>query len=188
MFIKNDALMKNKSSLKRKLEVLRIELFSFTYWIPNALPGYYFSNKVRSFILRPFLKHLGDNVSINRGIVFEGVDKISIGNNVQINTRCWISGSGELEIGENVLIGPHVIIHTANHNFNKKTIPILLQGHTFNKVIIEDNVWIGANCTILPGVTIKKGSVAAAGAVVTKDTIENGVYGGVPARLIKYRN
>lgn len=151
------------------------------------LPGYYFSNKLRALFIRLFIKKAGKKLLINKDIVFENPDKISIGNNVGINTRCWISGTGEIEIGNNVLIGPHVIIHSANHNFSKKDIPILLQGHSLGKIVIEDDVWIGANATVLAGVTIKKGCVIAAGAVLSKDTIEYGIYGGVPAKLIKER-
>ena len=60
--------------------------------------------------------------------------------------------------------------------------------HILKEVIIEDNVWIGTHCVILPGVTIKSGSVIGAGCVVTKDTIENGIYIGIPASLFKMRN
>lgn len=179
--------MKKTSSYKRKIEVLKIELFSLIYWIPNTLPGYYFSNKIRAFFIRFFLKKAGKNLLINKGVVFENPGNISIGNNVGINTRCWISGTGELEIGNDVLIGPHVVIHSANHNFSNKDIPILEQGHTLSKITIENDVWIGANTTILAGVTIKSGCVIAAGAVVSKDTLEYSIYGGVPAKLIKKR-
>lgn len=80
--------------MNRKLEVLKIELFSIIYHIPRMLPGYYFSNKVRAFILRFFLKKIGKNIIINRDVVFESPENIILGNNVGINTRCWISGGG----------------------------------------------------------------------------------------------
>lgn len=179
--------MKKEPRYKRKIEVLKIEIYSILYHIPRMLPGYYFSNKIRGLFLKLFLKKIGKNTYIGRDIVFEIPGNISIGDNVQINTRCWFSGGGGLEIGNNTLIGPHVVIHSANHNFSSLKEPIINQGHTFKKVIIENDVWIGANATILPGVTVKKGCVIAAGAVVTKDTEVYGVYGGVPARLLKKR-
>lgn len=175
------------SVFKKVSKILKVELFSFTYFIPNILPGYYFSNKIRGLFLRMFLKKSGKNILINGNIVFENPDKISLGNNVGINTRCWISGTGELEIEDNVIIGPHTIIHTANHNFHQKNRSIASQGHTLGKIKIESDVWIGAGAIILAGVTLKKGSIIAAGAVVTKSTTSYGIYGGVPAKLIKKR-
>ena len=59
-------------------------------------------------------------------------------------------------IGNNVIIGPRVVIHSANHKYNDPDIPIQKQGHIFKKVMIEDDVWIGAGAIILPGVQIGK--------------------------------
>jgi acetyltransferase-like isoleucine patch superfamily enzyme len=64
-------------------------------------------------------------------------------------------------------------------------LPFRMQGHTFEKVEIHDNVWIGAGAIILPGVTIHANSIVAAGAVITKDVPSNTIVGGVPARMIK---
>ena len=111
--------------------------------------------------------------------------KIEIGNHSGISHGCWISGGGGLTIKDNVIIGPKVIIHTANHNYSSKEIPIMYQGHNFKKVIINNNVWTGAGAIILPGVTIEENSIVAAGAVVTKDVPMDVIVGGVPARIIK---
>jgi len=151
------------------------------------------NNKIYSLILQNswfmscFLKKSGRKFLLNREVIIESPNKIEIGNNLQVNARCWISGGGNLKIGDNVLIGPHVVIHTANHNFKNKDILIREQGHTLKAIVIEDDVWIAANSTILPGVTIKKGTVIAAGSVITKDTEPYGVYAGVPAKKIKER-
>ena len=74
-----------------------------------------------------------------------------------------------------------------NHNFNRDDIPMIQQGVSNKGIEIKDNVWIGANVTILDGVTVASGCVLAAGSVVTKSTEPNGVYAGVPARRIKER-
>jgi len=84
------------------------------------------------------------------------------------------------------LTGPNVIIHSANHNYKNPDIPFRSQGHTFKKVEIMDNVWIGAGAIILPGVTIYSNSIIAAGAVVTKDVQSNVIVVGVPAKVQKY--
>lgn len=151
------------------------------------MPGYYIANKLRSLYMGVFLKKKGKKLTLNREVIIEVPQKVSVGNNVHINARCWFSGGGGLSIGDNVLIGPHVIIHTANHNYTNLSVPMNEQGHTFKEVIIEDDVWIGAGATILPGVTIKKGCIIGAGAVVTKSTESFAIYAGVPAKKIKNR-
>lgn len=170
--------------MKRMLELLKIEMFSFTYIFFYLLPGYHFSNKLRGWVIKLFLNKSGGKFILNREVIIESPQNIEIGDNVGINARCWISGSGNLKIGNNVLIGPHVVIHTANHNFQNTMKPISQQGHTLKAVCIEDDVWLGANSTVLPGVTIGEGCVIAAGAVVSKDTEPFGVYVGVPAKKI----
>ncbi len=92
-----------------------------------------------------------------------------------------------IKIGDNVLIGPNVVIRAADHNFDNIDIPINMQGHRSGRIIIEDNVWIGANVTIIRDVTIGTGSVIGAGAVVTKDVPPYSIAAGVPARVIKSR-
>lgn len=112
---------------------------------------------------------------------------IEIGENFSCNVNCHINASvgGKIKISENVLIGPNVVIRTANHNFNQMDQLINQQGHNFDDIQIEENVWISSNCVILSGVKIGAGAVVAAGAVVNKDVAKNTIVGGVPAREIK---
>lgn len=113
--------------------------------------------------------------------------EIIIGNNISLNTNVQIGSSGgKIYIGDNVLIGPNVVIRAANHGISRKTL-INKQSHTAGIITIEDDVWIGANAVILPNVRVGKGSVVAAGAVVTKNIDPYTVVGGVPARKISQR-
>lgn len=109
---------------------------------------------------------------------------IHIGKNVFINAGCHFQDQGGIYIGDGAQIGHNVVLATLNHDLipeNRKTvIPA--------PIIIGKNVWIGANATILSGVTIGDNSVIAAGAVVTKDVPANVVAGGVPAKNIKQIN
>lgn len=92
-------------------------------------------------------------------------------------------------IGKNVMMGPNVAIITENHRFDRMDVPIREQGYYDRKpVVINDDVWIGMRVIILPGVTVGKGAILAAGAVVTKDVPEYAIVGGNPAKVIKYRN
>lgn len=106
---------------------------------------------------------------------------IQIGKNVFINHACTFLDLGEIIIEDDVLIGPKVSIITENHPVNPYERKML----DLKSVIIKRNAWIGANSTILPGVTVGENSVVAAGSVVTKDVPDNTVVAGVPAKVIK---
>ena len=106
---------------------------------------------------------------------------IALGKNVFINAGCCFQDQGGITIGDNVLIGHNVVLATLNHNLD----PEKRAGMYPSPISIGNNVWIGSNSTILPGVAIGENSVVAAGAVVTNDVPENTVVGGVPAKIIK---
>jgi maltose O-acetyltransferase len=100
--------------------------------------------------------------------------------------RCRVGGP--LTLGDDVMMAPDVVILTQNHRFDDPTVPMLDQGYgPAREVVIEDDVWIGTNAIILPGVRLGKGSIVAAGAVVTKDVPPYAIVGGNPARLLKSR-
>lgn len=106
---------------------------------------------------------------------------ITIGKNVFINFDCTFLGLGGITIEDDVLIGPKVSLITENHPLN----PEERKGLTGKPILIKKNAWIGANATILPGVTIGENAVVAAGAVVSKDVPDNTIVGGIPAKFIK---
>ena len=104
--------------------------------------------------------------------------------NVMINADC----GGYIEIRDNVLLGPNVVIRASNHAYSRTDIPIKQQGHIAGRIILHEDVWLGANVVILPNVEIGKGSIVAAGSVVTKNVGDYSIVGGVPAELIEMRN
>lgn len=113
---------------------------------------------------------------------------LKMGNNSSIGPYSYIGCSGYIEIGDNVMISPRVSIYSENHNFEDTERPMIEQGVTRSFVKIEDDCWIAANSVILAGVTIGRGSIVAAGSVVTKDVEPFSIVAGNPARLIKSRN
>ena len=106
---------------------------------------------------------------------------IKIGKNVFINACCRFQDQGGIEIGDGSLIGHNTTIATLNHDFNLSK----RQNLTPNPVKIGKNVWIGSDCTILPGVEIGDGAIIGAGSVVTKSVPKNTIAVGNPARVIK---
>ena len=114
--------------------------------------------------------------------------EIVIGENTFLNTQVILNADigGKIRISNDCMIGPRTIFRTANHKIKDINSVKREQGHAFADILVERNVWIGANVTVLPGVTIGENSVIAAGAVVTKDIPKNCLAAGVPAIVKKY--
>jgi galactoside O-acetyltransferase len=131
---------------------------------------------------------IGDNFqSVGYDCLYGHDGVLTIGNNLSLNSNVLIvAAGGEIHIGNDVLIGPNVVLRAADHGLSRAT-TINRQPHVGGIITIEDDVWIGANAVILKGVTLRKGSVVAAGAVVVKDTEPYSIVGGVPARKISER-
>lgn len=111
--------------------------------------------------------------------------KLYIGKFSQINSGTAIYGN--VSIGNNVMIAPNCMLAGGNHNFSNINIPMRFQGSNEKGIIINDDVWIGANSVVLDGVTIGKGTIVGAGSVVTKNLESYSIYFGNPAKFIKKR-
>ncbi len=131
---------------------------------------------------------IGDRTTIRENaVVMSYGGPITLGSDCSINPYSMLYGHGGLEIGDMVRIASHVVIIPANHCFDDPDVPIMAQGITTESVRIGDDVWIGANCTILDGVEIGSGSVVGAGSVVTRDVPPMSVAAGNPARVMRKR-
>lgn len=161
----------------------------FLVWLPSTNNSFFVSKiirKLRSGVACGCFDKHGKNINVEKNADFGKGDGISIGNNSGLGVNCVVRGP--LEIGANVMMGPDVRIMTAKHDTTRTDIPMCQQGHfPKQKVTICDDVWIGANVIIMPGLTIGSGSIIGAGAVVTKNVPEYAVVAGVPAKVIKYR-
>ena len=111
------------------------------------------------------------------------VGDVTIGDYTRIGIHCTVIGP--VCIGNHVNLAQGITVTALNHNFADTNRRIDEQGISTRPVVIGDDVWIGANAVILPGVTIGRHVVVAAGAVVTKDVPENTIVAGVPAKVIK---
>ncbi len=125
-----------------------------------------------------YTKHFGcfgDNSLIKEGIIIKYPQRVRIGNNTTINDYCYLHGIGELDIGNNVAIASYSRFVTFDHKFDKNDGLIVDQGYALGKIVIEDDVWIGLNVTVLKGVRIGKGSVIGANTLVLKDVPPNSI-------------
>ena len=104
------------------------------------------------------------------------------------NVRLGADGGGSVSLGAQVMIGPNVVIDPSRHNHDRLDLPMRQQGLSYADIVIEDDVWIGANAVILQGVTVGRGAIVGAGAVVTADVPPLAVVAGVPARIINHRS
>ena len=116
-------------------------------------------------------------------IVNNAVGDVIIGNRTRVGLGNTVIGP--VEIGDDVNFAQNVVITGLNHNFTDVNVVIGDQGVSTNRVTIADDVWVGANAVILPGVSIGKHSVVAAGSVVTRAVPAYSVCAGNPARVVK---
>jgi acetyltransferase-like isoleucine patch superfamily enzyme len=157
-------------------------------------------------MLAPLYQHRGKHSKIHRSVRMDTPPyrQFSLGDySVVESYSCINNAVGDVIIGDHTRVGLHntvigpvtignhvnlaqgITVTALNHNFEDKELRIDEQGVSTNPVIIGDDIWIGANAVILPGVTIGNHSVVAAGAVVTKDVPPHTLVGGVPAKIIK---
>ncbi len=137
----------------------------------------------RAVVIKELFAKCGENPALLTGFNCDYGLHISVGENFLCNYNVTILDIAPVTIGDYVMIGPNTLISTVNHPMT----PMGRRKHLgiAKPVTIGDDVWIGGNVTILPGVTIGNNVVVAAGAVVTHDVPDNSLVGGVPAKVIR---
>jgi acetyltransferase-like isoleucine patch superfamily enzyme len=139
---------------------------------------------------RPWCVSLAPRVKLEEHVYLKVVDndaRLVIGSHTFIGRGVEIDCQESIELGNHVLLAPGCFITDHNHGLCSE-MRLDQQPCVSAPVIIEDDVWVGANAVVLPGVHLGKGSVVGAGAVVTGDVDADAVVGGVPARVISYRS
>lgn len=195
--------MNNKEALRNKLKTSPKIKHLLDWLIMNqrdARPRWYIR------LLAPLYQHRGRGSKIYRSVrmdtppyrrfwlgrssvvesyccINNAVGDVTIGDYTRIGIHCTVIGP--VCIGHHVNLAQGITVTALNHNFGDSAKRIDEQGISTKPIVIGDDVWIGANAVILPGVTIGKHCVVAAGAVVNKDVPDNCVVGGVPAKIIK---
>lgn len=136
----------------------------------------------------------GRKIAIGVGVRMYGPKNITLGNDVSIGEKATIMCTrAQVRIGDHVMFGPNVTIITGGHRtdligrYMTTVKDEEKRPEDDRDIVFEGDNWIGANATILRGVTVGRGAIIAAGAVVTKDVIPYSVWGGVPARCLKMR-
>lgn len=136
----------------------------------------------------------GKEVRLGRGMRMYGSKNLTIGNDVGIGEGAlFMCTRAKITIGDHVMFGPRVTVITGGHRMNlvgrymTSVTEAEKEAGDDRDIIFKGDNWIGANATVLRGVTVGEGAVIAAGAVVTKDVPPYAIVGGVPARVLKMR-
>jgi maltose O-acetyltransferase len=167
--------------MRKIIYFIYISIFRFTPEIYR--PYAVLTPRIRRWMVTYFVNSAGKSIRVKRNADISMF--ISVGDFSELGSNCIIQSN--TFIGRNVIMGPDVKIYTKNHNFDNIDIPIQFQGHTSEAVNIGDDVWLGANVIVLPGVSIYSHSVVAAGSIVTKDVPAFSIVAGVPAKVIGKR-
>ncbi|HJB17360.1 MAG TPA: sugar O-acetyltransferase [Candidatus Blautia excrementipullorum] len=142
-----------------------------------------YDEEEKSRILKELFGSTGEKVAVNPPFTCDHGNHIHVGENFFANYDCTIMDACDVIIGKNCLLGPKVSVFSVGHPVDAQ---LRNQRLAIAKpVTIGDNVWIGGNAVICPGVKIGNNVVVAAGAVVTKDLPDNVLAGGNPAKIIK---
>lgn len=163
----------------RRIKTVVLEMVNgFLIWIVGFTPCHYF----RRFFYRLAGMRIGSGSTIHMAASVYNCSGITIGKDTIIGEWAVLDGRDKLTIGDHVDIATGVMIYNAEHNVDDENFSAIS-----SPVVIEDYVFIGPRAIILPGVTVKRGAVVGAGAVVTKDVEEFNIVGGVPAKFIRDR-
>jgi len=153
-----------------------------------CLPRFKIFNLFKSFFLTLCGAKIGKRVIFYPGVWIAPGRWLVVGDDVDFALDVIVTTGGGVHIGNRVLIGYRTQILSTNHIIPNNHHRIFEAGHEKKQVIIGDDVWIGANCIIVPGIEIGEGAVVAASSVVTKSVEPFTVVGGVPAKKIRDRN
>ncbi|WP_375491206.1 acyltransferase [uncultured Jatrophihabitans sp.] len=145
-----------------------------------------YARRLRAALGEWMLDECGDAVNIEHGALFGSGRGIRLGDRSDIGMDALVIGP--VHIGADVMMGPRCVLIAGAHNHADPDVPMNTQGMLDDRpIVIEDDVWIGAGSTILPGRKLGSGCIVGAGSVITRDVPSMAVVGGNPAQVIRYR-
>jgi maltose O-acetyltransferase len=154
-------------------------------WGPR--PGGGIARRLRGYLARHMLDACGQRVNVEHGAWFGSGRGIRLGDRSDLGMDVLVMGP--LSVGVDVMMGPRCVMLSVNHSTAETSRPMNSQGFEPSRaIVIEDDVWLGAGVTVLPGVRIGRGSVIGAGSVVTRDIPPWAIAAGNPARVVRHRN
>ncbi len=180
------AFLKHKIGHLKWRDILYGELELYLFWFVKSIPG------IPGFLLRTLVakllfKQTAGMTYIQPNVVFVHTNRLRVGKSFCVNSGTYINAIGGIRVGDHVLLGPNVTVSSGMHPIEGRFPSISSRPSIPKPIVIENDVWIGANAVIMPGVTLAEGTVVGANSVVTKDTEPYSVVVGSPARKIRTR-
>ncbi len=174
-------------------KIIKESLYQIRYGLPVWLillsfswfPDIGIATRIRGIIVSLFLPGRPKKFRIGRDVTLLSINRLYIGSNVYIAKGCWINAIGGVNIGNEVVLSPYVVIASSNHGF--KFDSVQKGGAHLSPIVINIGSWIASHAVISAGVVVGKGNIVGANSVVTKNTPDNVLVAGVPAKIIKNR-
>lgn len=154
----------------------------FVGLLTNWWPDNRWTIRWRGMMVAPFLGKCGRNLQLGSLVTLLGTDRLAVGNDVYLARGTWLNAMGGLELADEVVLGPYVVISTAQHVF--KAGSVRFAGSIVRPIAIGRGSWLAAHAVVKCGVRIGAGCLVAANSVVTKDVPDQSIVGGVPAKVI----
>lgn len=177
----------SRGSLRAQRTFAYIVYYGLARHLPRSFSaGGRFGQSLRGWAASRMFDFAGAAINVERGAAFGSGNGIRLGARSGIGVNADLHGT--INIGEDVMMGPRCTMVTRNHRFDRTDIPMNRQGFGEDRpIVIRDDVWLGINVTIMPGVCLGRGSIVAAGSVVTRDVPDYSIVAGVPATIIGSR-
>jgi len=173
-------------SIKTKYWKMTDDLRMFPGWILRHVPGHT-GIWLRARFLRRALGGAGANNIFHENVRIVSPKKLHIGDHCSLAAGVFITAGGGVTIGNHVGMGPDTKIWSVNHRFSDPDTPWMGQGYDQEPVFIEDDVWLGANVFVMPGVRIGRGAIVSAGTVLSKAVPAYAIVAGNPGRVVAWR-
>lgn len=148
--------------------------------ITALLPNHLVTNRIKGFLIKPFLGNCGKRLQIGKGVIINNPQNLHLGDDCYISHYCYIQAKGEVILEENVIIGPMSVIASSKHIINDG---IVTNKGESKPIKIGKGTWCGGHVIISSGVTIGQSVIVGAGSVVTKDITDKKMVVGIPAKL-----
>jgi len=167
-------------------KLVRGEIEGTLLWLFNSFPGL-IGFALRNVVFKILFKKLDGFAWVQPRVTFVNCENLKVGKMFGCNSGTYINAIGGVRMGDYVLIGSNVTISSGRHPIDGRMPEIFRRSTIPEAIVIEDDVWIAAGAVILPGVTLRRGTVVGANAVVTKSTSEYSVVIGAPATHRRFR-
>jgi len=155
----------------------------FVCFLTGWLPDNKVSIRIRGILASFFIKTCGKNFTLGRDVTLLNTYNLNIGENVYLAKGCWLNAMGGITLEDEVVFGPYVVLSSLQHTFKNNSVK--QGGSIAGPIFIGKGTWVASHASVKSNVRVGQGNLIAANSFVSKDTPDNKILGGVPAKIIK---